>query len=183
MQFGFREMIFTSLSLGMVAGTYAMVVQPHARAREKRVAEMHAMDVAIADIHKSTDGLDDVACRVDRQQQATNAFRSRMPGESDSQKTLDEVIQTAVANSLQAGEVTPLKRRELDGVIAQPVKLRFSGNFNGFYAFLLQLEGMPLITRTTQIDLSGIDDRDGQIQAEMTLTLYFAPQLKVATGN
>jgi Tfp pilus assembly protein PilO len=172
MQFGFREMIFTSLLLGMVAGTYATIVQPHARVRRQQLAEMRSMDAALSVIHNSDDGFDALAHRVDQHQQATALFRSRLPRQSEAQKAIDEVLQTAAANSLQAGSVLLLKAQQINGVTSQPIKLQFSGNFNGFYSFLLQLEGMPRVTRMTQLNLRGSDEHDGQIQADMTLAMY-----------
>jgi hypothetical protein len=53
--------------------------------------------------------------------------------------------------------------------------MSLSGDFNGFYAFLLQLEKLARITRVTQMQLQKIDEHDGQMQAQMTLSIYFEP--------
>ena len=172
MQFGFREMMFTSLLLGMVAGTYAVIVRPHARQRQQRLADMHSMDAAVSEARDCTEGLEDLAQHIHQQEQATAFFRSRLPKEADIEKAINEVIQTAAANSLQAGEIQMLKREQSDGVSGQPVHMQFSGDFNGFYSFLLQLEEMPRVMRITQLDVAG-GDHSGQIRAELALMMYF----------
>jgi Tfp pilus assembly protein PilO len=166
-------MIFTSLLLGLVAGTYATIVQPHARARNQRAAEMRAMDQTLSRIAKSSSEFDAVARHVDQQDQAAAMFESRMPVDRDAQKSIDEVLQAAAANSLQAGEVHLLQREHINGVECQPLNLELAGNFNGFYSFLLQLESMPRVNRVAGLDLRGDEQRDGQIQAKLTLNMYF----------
>ena len=177
MQFGFREMIFTSLLLGLVAGTYATIVEPHARARQQQLAEVRSMDAAISALGSSTAAFVPLARRVDQEQASAALFQARLPSPADTQKGVDEVLQTAAANSLQAGEALLLKPTEVDGLRAQPINFHFTGNFNGFYSFLLQLESMPRVTRISRLDLKGADDHDGQIQADMTLLMYFDARL------
>ena len=177
MQFGFREMIFTSLLLGLVAGTYATIVEPHARARQQQLAEIRSMDAAISALGNSTTAFVPLAQHVDEEQARAALFQARLPREADTQEGVDEVLQTAAANSLQAGEALLLKPTEVDGLRAQPINFHLTGNFNGFYSFLLQLESMPRVIRISRLDLKGADDRDGQIQADMTLTMYFDARL------
>ena len=49
----------------------------------------------------------------------------------------------------------------------------YHGNFNGFYTFLLQLEKLPRITRITNLTLQKLQDKDGEMQASMTLSIFF----------
>ena len=63
--------------------------------------------------------------------------------------------------------------------------MSLSGDFNGFYSFLLQLEKLPRITRVTNMSLSKITDRDGEMNATMTLSIFFEPDTgsSMATTN
>ena len=54
--------------------------------------------------------------------------------------------------------------------------MSLSGDFNGFYAFLLQLENLPRITRITQMKLEKINEHDGDATAQITLSIFFEPQ-------
>jgi type IV pilus assembly protein PilO len=81
----------------------------------------------------------------------------------------------AEANSLATKTVRTLKSERFAGYSEQPIQMSLSGNFNGFYLFLQQLEKLPRITRVTNMTLTKINDRDGEMQASMTLSIYFEP--------
>jgi hypothetical protein len=42
--------------------------------------------------------------------------------------------------------------------------------------FLLQLEQLPRLTRVTRMDLKKINERDGSMEAQMTLNIFFEPE-------
>jgi Tfp pilus assembly protein PilO len=83
--------------------------------------------------------------------------------------------------------IKTLKSEQAPGCREQPIQMTLTGDFNGFYSFLLQLEKMPRITRINQMKLDRSGDQEGQIQAQMTLSIFFepeSPQNKVAVlGN
>ncbi len=58
--------------------------------------------------------------------------------------------------------------------------MSLSGDFNGFYSFMLQLEKLPRITRVGQMNLAKINDRDGEMQAQLTLSIFFEPDTRNA---
>ena len=58
---------------------------------------------------------------------------------------LKEVSQMADANSLQTKTIKTLQERARPNYSEQPIQMSFSGDFNGFYSFLLQLEQLPRI--------------------------------------
>jgi Tfp pilus assembly protein PilO len=90
-------------------------------------------------------------------------------------KILKEVWQMAEANSLQTKTVKTLKSERGPNYSEQPIQMNLAGDFNGFYAFLLQLEKLPRITRVSQMKLEKIDERDGEMTAQMTLSIFFEP--------
>ena len=61
------------------------------------------------------------------------------------------------------------------GRVRGQIELSLQGDFNGFYSFLLQLEKLQRITRVTQMNLQKINDRDGEMTAQMTLSIFFEP--------
>jgi Tfp pilus assembly protein PilO len=64
-----------------------------------------------------------------------------------------------------------------------PIQMSLSGDFNGFYSFLLQLEKLPRITRVTQMKLEKINDHDGEATANITLSIFFEPDQQMASTN
>jgi hypothetical protein len=61
--------------------------------------------------------------------------------------------------------------------------MNLAGDFKGFYAFLLQLEKLPRITRVSQMKLEKIDDREGEMTAQMTLSIFFEPEAASASAK
>ena len=51
--------------------------------------------------------------------------------------------------------------------------MTLSGDFHGFYAFLLQLEKLSRITRVSQLKLDKITTKEGEMQAQMTMSIFF----------
>jgi type IV pilus assembly protein PilO len=92
----------------------------------------------------------------------------------------------AEANSLQTRTIKTLKSERAANYSEQPIQLSLAGDFGGFYSFLLQLEKLPRITRVTNMDLKKISDKDGEMQAQMTMSIFFEPETgaqTVAAGN
>nr|MBA3273642.1 type 4a pilus biogenesis protein PilO [Chthoniobacterales bacterium] len=99
-------------------------------------------------------------------------------------KILKEVWQMAEANSLTTKTIRTLKSERCANYSEQPIQMSLSGDFNGYYEFLLQLEKLPRITRVTQMNLQKITSSDGEMQAQMTLSIFFEPDTNaVASMN
>jgi Tfp pilus assembly protein PilO len=81
----------------------------------------------------------------------------------------------AEANSLTTKTVRTMKSERCASYSEQPIQMSLAGDFNGFYEFLLQLEKLPRITRVTQMNLQKITDNEGEMQAQMTLSIFFEP--------
>ena len=88
----------------------------------------------------------------------------------------------ADANSLQSKTVKSLKTERGQNYSEQSIQMSLSGDFNGFYSFLLQLEKLPRITRVTNMNLQKINDRDGEMQASMTMSIFFEPDANAAAA-
>lgn len=90
-------------------------------------------------------------------------------------KILREVWQLAEANQLQTKTVKPSKSERGPSYSEQPIEMSLSGDFTGFYSFLLQLEKLPRITRLGKMNLQKISDHDGHMTAQLTLSIFFEP--------
>jgi type IV pilus assembly protein PilO len=178
-------MIFVVLMVGLLGTTYVCIFQKANARREARLAEIRDMDAKLVSLRSATSGIADMGHKIEELQKAIEFFEKKLPQEKEIDKILKEVWQIAEANSLQTKTVKTLKSERSATYSEQPVMVTLCGDFNGFYSFMLQLEKLPRITRVTQMKLTKINDHDGEMQAQMTLSIFFEPDANstVATGN
>src|SRR5204862_4771263 len=115
-------------------------------------------------------------------QKVINFFEYKLSKEKEVEEMVKEVWQMAEANSLQTKAIKTAKSERGANYSEQPIQMSLSGDFNGFYSFLLQLEKLPRITRVTEMNLQKINDRDGEMQAQMTLSIFFEPDTGSVAG-
>ena len=181
MKFGAREILFLCVMLGLLACTYVFVFNKANEKRAALTADIEQKQAALSNLRQATAGIDDLNRKIADLQQAITFFESKLPQEKEVDKILKEVWQMAEANALQTRTIKTLKSERSSSYSEQPIQMSLAGDFNGFYAFLLQLEKLPRITRVTQMSLEKISDPDGEMQAQMTLSIFFEPD--TSTGG
>jgi type IV pilus assembly protein PilO len=181
MRFGFRELIFVIAMLGLLASSYLLVFQKATARRQALQTDIEHKQRALANLRQATAGIEDMNGKIDELQKAIAFFESKLPQEKEVDKILKEVWQMAEANSLQTRTVKTLKSERASGYSEQPIQMSLSGDFSGFYSFLLQLEKLPRITRVTGMELKKIDERDGSMTANVTLSIFFEPDTSVTS--
>jgi len=181
MKIGFREIIFLTLMAGLLAVAFLFLKKTD-KARQNLLADIRTQQSALTNLRTATAGIADLGKKLDELQQAITFFESKLPQEKEMDKILKEVWQMAETNSLQTKKVQTLRSDRGQNFSEQPIQLSLSGDFNGFYAFLLQLEKLPRLTRITDMKLEKISERDGEMTAQMTLSVFFEPD-SVASSN
>src|SRR5437667_5777094 len=175
MKFGIREIIFVLVMLALLGSTNYFVFSKSNKRKAERLAEIHARQTALGNLQQATAGIEDLNHKIDELQKAITFFESKLPQEKEVDKILKEVWQMAEANQLTTKTIKTLKSQRGPSYSEQPIQMSLSGDFNGSYPSLLQLEKLPRITRVTQMNLQKISDRDGAMQAQMTLSIFFEP--------
>jgi type IV pilus assembly protein PilO len=175
MKFGIRELILSCLMCALLVCTWLFFNKTNLN-REKKKAEVATWRKELANLDAKTAGIDNIGRKIDELQKAIQFFEKKLPQEREVDKILKEVWQMAEANSLQTRTVKTLKSERGPNYSEQPIQMNLSGDFNGFYAFLLQLEKLPRITRVSQMKLEKINERDGEMTAQMTLSIFFEPE-------
>jgi type IV pilus assembly protein PilO len=150
--------------------------------RESLVAEIAKDQSELSNLHTATAGIENLGKKIDELQKAIDFFQSRLPQEREIDKILTEVSKIAQANNLQTKTIRTLKSERFASFSEQPIQLSLSGDFNGFYSFLLQLEKLPRLTRITEMRMAKIDDHDGAMTAQMNMSIFFEPDT-VAAAN
>jgi type IV pilus assembly protein PilO len=175
MKLGFREMVFFVVMVALLGCSYLFVFK---KMDQKRIAlnqEVLQKQKALADLREATAGVESLDQKISNLQKTITFFESRLPAEREVDSVLKEVWQMAQDNSLQTRTVKTLPTESIASVRRQPIEMSLSGDFRGFYAFLLELEKLPRLTRVTDMELQKIDERDGEMTAKVTLSIFFEP--------
>jgi len=173
MRFGIKELIFVLLMAGLVASSYIFVFKPAADKRSGREADILSRQKALAELKTATTGISDLEKKIADLQSAIAFFESKLPQEKEIDKILQELWQMAESNSLQTKTIKTLKSERSGGYSEQPIQMSLAGDFHGFYSFLLQLEKLSRITRVSQLKLDKITTKEGEMQAQMTMSIFF----------
>jgi Tfp pilus assembly protein PilO len=174
MKSGVGQLLFAVLMLGLLAASYFFVFQPASAKRAARQAEISEKRKVLTDLRQATAGVKDWEIKLTELGDAIKFFESKLPQEKEVDKLLKEVWQLAEANHLQTRTIKTLKAQRFAGYSEQPIQVSLSGEFKpGFYSFLLQLEKLARITRVGQMKLEKINARDGEMQAQLTLSIFF----------
>lgn len=175
MKLGAREFLFFTLLLGLLAGSWWFVFKRANDRRDFLRAEVARKETDLENLRKSTAGIEDLGKKIYDLQKAIAFFESKLPQEKEMDVVLKEVWQMAQSNALNCKTIKTLKAERQANYSEQPIELLMSGDFAGFYNFLLQLEKLQRITRVHNMNLQKITSVDGQMTAKVTLSVFFEP--------
>src|SRR5579871_5143654 len=168
---------------GAGAAFYFLYVEPTRKHDAELTQEIEDRQRALADLQKSTEGIDDINRKIKELQDAVAFFESKLPQEKEVETVLAQVWKMAEANSIQAKTIKSGKTERNNNYSEQSIDLSLAGDFTGFYLFVQQLEKLPRLTRITDMSLTKISDHDGQMQATLTLSVFFEPSDVMQTAG
>ena len=124
--------------------------------------------------------------QIEDLQKAIDFFEGKLPREKEVYNLLREVSKAAEGANLEIRQFEPMMTVRGSHYNEQPVRIVLAGEFEGFYAYMLELEKLARITRVTDMKLKKMQERNGAMEAEMTLSIFFEPTLiggSVATSR
>ncbi len=176
MRFGIREILFIVVLVGLLFSSWFFVIQKSQQkiqAMERLTVEMY---LALADLERATAGVADVDMKVEELEEAIKFFEKKLPQEREMDQILKEVWEKADKNRLTTKTIRTMKSQKSASYSEQPIELNIAGDFKGFYEFLLQLERMPRLTRISQLSIDKMQNSEGQMEAKMTMSVFFEPE-------
>jgi type IV pilus assembly protein PilO len=178
MKLGIREILFFMVMLGVLGSAYFLVFTKANARRDALRQDTILKQRELSDLHTATMGVNDLNREIDDLQSAIKFFDSKLPA----QREVDTILQQISQISTQAGLITrtvrPNKAEATANYSEEPIQLTLAGSYEGFYQFLFDLEKLPRLTRVTQMKLTKNYDHEGQMTADVTLSIYFAPDLQ-----
>jgi Tfp pilus assembly protein PilO len=175
MKFGIRELIFVAVMLGLLGSSYFLVFTKANAKRAGLEVEIDRKKKALSDLQNARVGIDDLKKKIDELQAAIVFFEGKLPEHGQMDKVLEQVTKLATDNGLEQRTFKSGKTQQAANYSEQQIEMTLAGDFNGFYVYLQQLEKFERLTRVTKMDLTKMNERDGAMEAKLTLSIFFEP--------
>lgn len=175
MGLGIRQFIFLVVLLAVPLASYFMVFKPQNVEIGKAKKEIEIKQAMLDKLRSATAKTADLELANAEIKKSIEAIESRLPSTKELDIVLREVAIIAGKCGLKVPTFKKNDRNQQAGGLAreQPLDVEITGDFDGFYRFLQDLEKIPRITKLQDMKLTRVDDADGNIKAAFTLTVYY----------
>jgi len=169
-----RQGLFFLVLIAVPITAYFVVFKPRnqeiMRAREEIAHKQARLD----QLREQTAQSDTLADANEKVRESIEAIEARLPSDKEMDDVLRQVSQIAERSGLKLLIFRKGDRALPAGLaMEQPIRVELTGDFDGFYSFLLDLEQMPRITRIPDMELSRSRENDGEMMAKFTLSIYY----------
>ena len=175
MKLGLRELIFIAVMLGLLGSSYFLVFTKANDKRKALESEIDRKQKALADLGQAQVGIDDVKKKMDELQAAIKFFEAKLPEHGQMDVVLGSVTKLAKENGLEQKTFKSGKQQQAANYSEQQIEMTLAGAFEGFYVYLQQLERFERLIRVTKMDLTKMNEKDGSMEAKITLSIFFEP--------
>jgi type IV pilus assembly protein PilO len=169
----FKKIIFYVSLIGLTVLSYQFMIRPANKVLAEQQTRLQSKSARLAEFEKATAAAYDLNMQLQQLQQAVKFFESKLPPTSEIYKVLEQVTIIAQKEGLQPKTIRTLATKTNSGYIEQPLRMELEGDFNSFYSFLLELEKLPRIMKIRSLDLKKINEPDGNVSADFTISIFF----------
>jgi type IV pilus assembly protein PilO len=172
-RFGMREFILLVVLLALPLSSWWLVFRPQNEQIEQAEREIRHKRDLLGKLKQATAANADLERANEEIKHDIAAIEARLPSNKEVDDVVRQVSDLAVQSGLEAPGIESDKPVTAAMYMEQPLKMNLTGDFRGFYQFLLKLEQLPRITRLPDIKLARANDKNGHMKAEFTLSIYF----------
>ena len=174
MRFGLRETFFVLVLMALLAVSYFFVLQP----LDRRVVELRRQktqkQAKLDQLNSSFLGqFADLGKEIDKLSDSLVVFEQKLPAEREVEVILKQVWEMAAKHKLQPKSIRTDKPVPAPGSAELPIRMVISGDFDGFYSFMLDLEKLKRITRMTKLEIKKVPAEEGHMEASLVLSIFF----------
>jgi type IV pilus assembly protein PilO len=169
-----RQSFFFVVLLAVPISSYFLVFRPQneriARARQ----EIEHKQAMLEKLREATAQSDDLQKTNQEIRQSIDAIRARLPTTKEMPDVLRQVAVLAARNGLEVPNFKNADKPASAGVaMEQRIDVEITGDFDGFYRFLQEMERMPRITRVPDMQIERADKTDGEMKTKFSLSVYY----------
>jgi Tfp pilus assembly protein PilO len=162
MNSGLRKVVFFILLVAVALAGYQYMIRPanqHLAEAKQRVDGKRAK---LAEFEEATTKADDLNKQLAQLEEAIRFFESKLPPTSEIHKVLEQVTVVAQKQGLKPKTIRTLVPKDNSGYVEQPLEMKWVGDFNSFYSFLLR-----------QLTLQKENNAEGAVGADFILSIFF----------
>ena len=176
MKFGGRELLFLLVMVGLLFSAWYFVFRNADSEIRRLNDDTFQKRERLAQVQSASSKIQDMGKKIEELQKAIRLIEAKLPRERETKDIVRQIdLQARNYRQLQVSTVRALRPEKAASYWEQPVKLQMSGDFKSFYEILQKIETLTRITRINQMRLTKISERDGSMQADLTLSIYYAP--------
>lgn len=168
-----RKIVFFILLVGMVYVSYAYMIKPANQHLTEAKAKVDQKQGKLRELDQAAASAEDLAQQLAKVEEAIQVFESKLPSESEIETILRDITVIAQKHGVESKKIRTLGIKERHGCFEQSLEMELSGNFNSYYAFLLELEKLDRITKIRQLSLKKESKGEGYAQARFVLSIFF----------
>lgn len=168
-----RHVIFFVLIIGMAYVSWAYMIKPANEYLAEQRTQMEKQRAKLNELERATIAAEDLSEQLQKIEGAIHVFESKLPPSSQIHTVLENVTLIAQRHGLTPKTIRTLKNEENRGYIEQPLEMELDGNFNSYYAFLLELEKLDRITKIRELTLKKKSKQEGQTEAKFIMSIFF----------
>lgn len=189
MGLGIRQFIFLVVLLAVPLASYFLVFKPQNEEIKRARTEIELKQAMLEKLRVATAQTADLEQANAEIRKSIEAIESKLP----STKELDTVLREVSAIAANCGLKVPKFKKNDKNIPAgglareQPLEVEVTGDFDGFYRFMQDLEKIPRITKIPDMKIVRADSKretnDGEIKATFTLTVYYQEAALASVGG
>jgi type IV pilus assembly protein PilO len=169
-----RQFVFFAVLLALPISSYFLVFKPQNREIEKARQEIGHKEALLGKLKEATAQTEDLQRANDQIKDAIAAIQARLPSTKEMDNVLRQVSNLAAKADLKVPQFKKSDKTAPAGLaFEQPLDIEITGDFDGFYQFLLDLEQLPRITRIPDLSIVRSDKVDGEMKTKLVLSVYY----------
>ena len=177
-----RQLVFLAALSAVPILTWHFVFVPQNEQIDSITTEIQQRQAKIDSIDRLAASAHDLGEVVEAGHRAIDLVESKLPSQQDVEHILEQTWSIARQHGLVVKSVRSERPVPAMVYMEQPLTVELEGPFEGFYAFLLDLELLPRITRMFNLTLRKIDTLSGPVKddlppgsvnATFMLSIYF----------
>jgi len=171
MKFGVRELLFVLVLIAMPLAAYFFVFEPRNKQIAEAQVEIRQKNADLKELEAATASIADLEAEIQRLEEAIAIFQQKLPEEREVDVILRQVWELAAKQQLTPKRVRtdkPVKAAQYNEL---PINMTISGDFDGFYSFLIEIEKLNRITRVPKMKLKRTAGEEPGMEAEITLSV------------